>query len=98
MSVIRHLPALLGLLLLASACFAQAQSGAGYEIRRSTIDSGGGTSSDGTSSLTGTIGQFDAGAAMTAAGYELRPGFWGSATASVPNDTIFRNGFEPATR
>ena len=47
-----------------------------YEIRWSTIDGGGGTSSGGTYTLVGTIGQPDA---DSSAGeqYELLGGFWG---------------------
>jgi hypothetical protein len=41
-----------------------------------TIDGGGGTSTGGAFTLTGTIGQPDAGAALTAGGFSLSGGFW----------------------
>jgi hypothetical protein len=54
-----------------------------------TIDSGGGTSSFGTTELTGTVGQPDIGVA-TAGSIALIGGFWGR---GVP-DHIFTDGFE----
>ena len=65
--------ALLGSLsLLVSA---QAQS---YSIDWFTIDGGGGTSTGGVYSVSGTIGQPDAGAA-SGGSYSLIGGFWGAA-------------------
>lgn len=46
-----------------------------YEIRRYTIDGGGGTSSGGDFVLVGTIGQHDA-AYSSGGSYELFGGFW----------------------
>ncbi len=51
---------------------------AGYEIRWSTIDGGGGTSSGGPYTLVGTIGQPDAGD-MSGGDYKLSGGFWPAA-------------------
>ena len=60
-------------------CFcvsAFAQSGGGYELTWSTIDSGGVMrSTGGDLELSGTIGQPDAGA-MSGGGYNLTGGFW----------------------
>jgi hypothetical protein len=53
-----------------------AQSGGPYSLNWSTIDGGGGTSSGGPYSLSGTIGQPDAGGPMTAGPYSLIGGFW----------------------
>ncbi|MCE7972923.1 MAG: hypothetical protein DYG92_01170 [Leptolyngbya sp. PLA1] len=51
-----------------------------------TIDGGGGTSTGGTYSLSGTIGQPDAGV-MTGGTYTLSGGFWvGAATPAPPCD------------
>ena len=50
-------------------------NGSDYEISWSTIDGGGGRSSGGTYTLTGTIGQADAGG-MSGGDYELQGGFW----------------------
>jgi len=59
--------------LLSAFCFsAQAQ----YSIDWSTIDGGGGTSTGGVYSVTGTIGQPDAGA-MSGGNFTLEGGFWG---------------------
>jgi hypothetical protein len=52
-----------------------AQAG-GPSIDRFTIDSGGGTSAGGDWSLTGTIGQPDAGPVLVGADLSLEPGFW----------------------
>lgn len=61
-------------LLAASAAFsASAQN---YSIDWFTIDGGGGTSSGGVYSLSGTIGQPDAGTTMTGGQYSLVGGFW----------------------
>lgn len=63
----------IGICLLAGlACSASAQS---FSIDWSTIDGGGGTSIGGQFSLTGTIGQPDAGA-MSGGSYTLTGGFW----------------------
>ena len=47
-----------------------------FSIDWSTIDGGGGGSSAGAYSLTGTIGQPDAGATMANAPYAVQGGFW----------------------
>lgn len=63
---------ILGLLTLSGAiCSAQT-----YSIDWHTIDGGGGTSTGGGYSLSGTIGQPDAGS-MSGGGYTLGGGFWG---------------------
>lgn len=48
-----------------------------YAINWFTIDGGGGTSAGGKFSVTGTIGQPDAGT-LTGGAYTLRGGFWGA--------------------
>src|SRR5690349_23718994 len=69
----------LGLLLLAmAACPANAQS---YSIDWHTIDGGGGTSTGGVYSVSGTIGQPDAGVTMTNGPYAITGGFWALPTA-----------------
>ncbi len=47
-----------------------------YSIDWWTLDGGGGTSTNGTYSLSGTIGQHDAGGPMTGGSYSLTGGFW----------------------
>jgi hypothetical protein len=71
-------------LLIALPSLAQPQSApaATYSIDWYTIDGGGGTSSSGGGySLSGTIGQPDAGS-MSGSGYSLVGGFWGGAAVN----------------
>ena len=81
------------LILQLATAFVHAQS---YSISWYKVAGGGGTSSGGTYSLTGTIGQPDASGAMTSGGYSLTGGFWGFIsvvqTAGVPNLIIVGNG------
>jgi hypothetical protein len=66
-------------LLHSALCpLAHAQS---YAIDWFTIDGGGGTSTGGVYSLSGTIGQPDAGPALTGRPYTLQGGFWPAAVA-----------------
>ena len=62
-----------------------------YSIDWYTIDGGGGTSASGQYSLSGTIGQPDAGLAMTGGNYSVNGGFWAFATAIqiVGSPTLF---------
>ncbi len=64
---------ILALVAVNAAISAPAQN---YSIDWFTIDGGGGTSSGGVYSLSGTIGQPDAGATMTGGQYTLVGGFW----------------------
>ena len=67
-------------------------SGGNFEITRSTIDNGGGTSSGGQFSVTGTIGQHDASSQRSTGGsYSLAGGFWANATIL---ELIFEDSFE----
>jgi hypothetical protein len=73
-------------------------TGAGPEIanlKRWTLDAGGGRATAGALALAGSIGQPDAGSA-TGGAIELQGGFWFAAgVAGPPPDAlIFRNGFE----
>ena len=61
---------------LAISAFAQT-----YSIDWSTIDGGGGTSTGGVYSVSGTIGQPDAGGPMTNGQYSVTGGFWALPTA-----------------
>jgi hypothetical protein len=82
--------AALFLSLLASIATLCAQS---YSIDWSTIDGGGGTSTGAVYSVTGTIGQPDAGT-MSGGGYTVVGGFWGTLavaqTPGAPLLSIFR--------
>ena len=72
-------------LLIAVVAFAviatvHAQSGGGYDLTWNTVDGGGAmNATGGVYTLGGTIGQPDAGAALTGGGYTLVGGFWGGA-------------------
>ena len=70
------LHALVGLIVL-RAMGARAQP---YDLSWFTVDGGGGTSTGGVYSVSGTIGQPDAGV-MSGGGYALTGGFWGVVAA-----------------
>jgi hypothetical protein len=65
--------------------FCQAQS---YSVTGSVVAGGGGTSSGGSYQVSGTIGQPEAGAAMSGGGYSLTGGFWSSISVIGPLLTI----------
>ena len=77
--------------ILASGAVTHAQSNGAIEIRRSTIDGGGGLVGTGGIGLTSTLGQHDA-ARSRAGALELRGGFW--AATATRDDELFANGFE----
>jgi hypothetical protein len=74
---------------LLTPAFSQAQS---YTVDWHKIAGGGGTSSGGAYQVSGTIGQQDAGTAMTGGSYAMTGGFWSIIsvvqTPGVPNLTI----------
>ena len=79
---------LLGVLLAVSLTYARPEgkptaivptsSGGSYALDWSTIDAGGGTSSNGSLILNGTLGQPDAGI-VSGGAYTLSGGFWAGA-------------------
>ena len=77
---------------LASLIVVSAQN---YSVDWFTIDGGGGVSTGGVYSISGTIGQADAGG-MSGGNYTLQGGFWGIAVAvqteGAPLLTITRSG------
>jgi hypothetical protein len=79
------------LVLLSTSAHAQT-----YAIDWSTIDGGGGTSTGGVYSVSGTIGQPDAGGPMTNGQYSVTGGFWALPTAiqviGAPTLTIVPTG------
>ena len=66
---------------LALATRALAQS---YSIDWFTIDGGGGASAGGVYSVSGTIGQHDAGGPMTGGNFSLTGGFWSLSAVQTP--------------
>ena len=55
----------------------------GYVISWFTIDGGGGESAGGMYTLSGTLGQTEAGPTMGGGDYTLSGGFWGGAATTV---------------
>ena len=82
----------LTLIFLISAIALAQSSGVDFAITKSTIDNGGGTSSNGEYTITGTIGQADANPQISTGGeFALAGGFWADATVI---DLIFKDSFE----
>jgi hypothetical protein len=79
----KSLAAALVLVVLAHQAHAQA-----FEVTWYTLDGGGGTSAGGIYSLSGTIGQPDAGAALLGGVYSITGGYWTGVVAgdSCPAD------------
>src|ERR1700676_4796376 len=67
-----------------------------YSINWYKVSGGGGTSTSAVYSVSGTIGQHDAGGPMTGGSYSLTGGFWALIsvvqTAGLPNLTITHSG------
>ncbi len=84
--------ALSTLTILISALALAQSSGGNFEITKSTIDNGGGTSSGNEFSVTGTIGQPDANLQLSTGGeFAVAGGFWANATVLK---SIFKDSFE----
>jgi hypothetical protein len=71
-------------LLLFFALLATAGLAQQYTIGWYKISGGGGTSAGGQYSVSGTIGQHDAGTAMTGGNYSLTGGFWSLIAVQTP--------------
>jgi hypothetical protein len=82
-------------LLLAAFSYQLSTFAQSYAIDWSTIDGGGGTSTGGVYSVSGTIGQPDAGR-MSGGNYSIDGGFWGIVAAvqtpDAPQLNAVRNG------
>lgn len=79
MKATRQLAAALA--ILAVFAVAQAQN---YTIDWSTVDGGGGTSTGSVYSISGTIGQPDAGGTLNGGQYSLTGGFWSFVAVQTP--------------
>jgi len=81
------------LLLALTSLTTQSES---YSIDWSKIASGGGTSTDGVYTVSGTIGQSEAGGALGGGGFSVTGGFWSLIsvlqTAGMPTLTITHTG------
>ena len=81
---------------LLTSAFCLRAMGQSYTIDWSKISGGGGTSTNGQYAVTGTIGQPDAGVAMSGGNYSVTGGFWSLIsvvqTAGLPNLILTHNG------
>lgn len=97
---VAHPPLPVALLLWLGA-FAGSVSGGDYTIDWWTVDGGGGTSSGESYSVSGTIGQPDAGPAIAGAGHVVSGGFWPVpipvSTPGAPRLSITRTGPDHVT-
>ncbi len=85
----KHSLFLLGLLALLLLTTSAASAAAGDTLSWWTTDGGGGTSSAaGGYSLSGTIGQADAGS-LSGGSYRLQGGFWGVASSGIPTRNLY---------
>jgi hypothetical protein len=93
MRAIRRLmiPLLVLIFMASLAWLAYAQAGDGFEIPWSSVDGGGGISTDGNFTLGAAIGQPDAGQ-MSGGDYELQGGFWQCLTDAVTATGIASGG------
>ena len=91
----RSLVALLGFFILHSA-FCVSSFAQSYSVDWYKVAGGGGTSTGGTYTVSGTIGQHDASGAMSGGNYSVTGGFWSLInvvqTPGLPNLLIARNG------
>ena len=84
------------LICLAAAAVCYQSSAQNYSVDWYKVSGGGGTSTGGTYTVSGTIGQHDASGAMSGGNYSVTGGFWSLInvvqTAGVPNLIIVPNG------
>ena len=86
----RSAPAVLGLRLSLGCLLALAfsLSAGDFAINWWTVDGGGGTSTGGVYTVSGTIGQPDAGGPMTGGNYSLVGGFWSLYAVQTPGAPV----------
>lgn len=72
------------MLLVAGASLLATVANAQYSIDWYKISGGGGTSTGGVYTVSGTIGQHDAGGPMTGGNYSLTGGFWSLVALQTP--------------
>ncbi len=70
-------------LILALSLVSSTPALAQLTVESSTVDGGGGTSTNGSFEVSGTIGQFDAGT-LAGGTFDLQSGFWTSENPAVP--------------
>jgi hypothetical protein len=79
---------LTGVVALALLLSGIALAASTYELTRSTVSSGGATSTGGSYLLGGTAGQMDAGQ-LAGGSYTLDGGFWGGGAVAAQNGHIY---------
>lgn len=60
-----------------------------YDLSWWTVDAGGGTSSGNGYTLSGTLGQPDAGTIASGGGYTLASGFWHGGAVGSPQSQVY---------
>jgi hypothetical protein len=83
------------ILALTFACFTLPAFTQSFSIDWSNVSGGGGTSTGGVYSVTGTIGQPDAGAPMTGGQYSLTGGFWSLYAVQTPGAPLLTITLNP---
>ncbi len=73
---------------------ALSQSFAQYEIKKYTINNGGGKMTGGIYEINSSIGQADASNTLVGGDYMLNGGFWHKKDTAPQPELIFTNGFE----
>ena len=86
----RHAFRLIVLFLLLCAGLPVALRAQSYSIDWYKVAGGGGTSTGGVYSVSGTIGQHDAGGPMTGGSYSLTGGFWALYAVQTPGAPVLR--------
>jgi len=81
-------------LLVALLALIASQSFAQYEIKKHTINNGGGKMTGGNYEMNSSIGQVDASSTQTGGNYSLNGGFWHETDNTPLPELIFTNGFE----
>ncbi len=81
------------IVLLGALWLAANQVAAQFEIKRYSINSGGGIMSGGAFEMHSSIAQVDASAAQTGGDFSLNGGFWHKDN-TPKSELIFTNGFE----
>ena len=70
------------------------QTFAQYEIKKFTINNGGGKMTGGIYEINSSIGQVDASNNLVGGNYMLNGGFWHKKDTTPQPELIFKNGFE----
>ena len=76
----------------APQAFGQIAAGGAYTLEKSVTGTGGATSSGGSLTVAGTIGQFGVGAAAQGAPYVFYPGFWTPASLAPTASAVSLSG------